>query len=448
MKNHSYYILLFAVIMLLGSCAPNSSEQGDSPEATEATTPTGPIKVEIKKEGEKYVIYRGGELYSFNGAGFEFGDVTTLAKHGGTAFRTWRTDNGQKTGQEVLDEALENGLAVAMCIEVARERHGFDYDDEAAVQAQFEMAKGEVMKYKDHPALLMWIIGNELNLEYKNPKIYNAVNDISKMIHELDPNHPTSTTTAGIDKALCEVIMERAPDIDVLSVQAYADVINMPKYLKEGNWTKPYMITEWGATGHWEVAKTEWGAPIEQTSSEKADNYLMRYQKGIEPYGDQCIGSFVFLWGQKQERTPTWYGMFLDSGEETEPVDVLHYIWNGEWPENRSPRVEAVSLDGKTAYDNINLSPGETYPAMADISDSDGDEITYRWEIKPESTDLGHGGDFEETPETLAGLITDDSLKEITFKAPETEGGYRLFMYALDGNNHAAHANIPFYVKP
>ncbi|MCB9350763.1 MAG: hypothetical protein H6573_25130 [Lewinellaceae bacterium] len=79
------------------------------------------------------------------------------------------------------------------------------------------------------------------------------------------------------------------------------------------------------------MPKTEWEAPIEINSSVKANAYLERYQKAIEPYKDQCMGSYVFLWGQKQERTPTWYGIFLESGEETESVDVMHYIWNGAW---------------------------------------------------------------------------------------------------------------------
>jgi len=44
----------------------------------------------------------------------------------------------------------------------------------------------------------------------------------------------------------------------------------------------------------------------------------------------------VFSLGQKQERTPTWYGMFLSSGEATETVDVMEYIWTGRWPEIRA----------------------------------------------------------------------------------------------------------------
>ena len=372
--------------------------------------------------------------------------MAKFKSHGGNSIRTWRTDNGRQTGQQVLDMALENGVTVTMCLEVERERHGFDYNDADAVEAQFQKLKTEVLKYKDHPALLMWAIGNELNLEYSNPKVYDAVNQLSLMIHKIDPNHPTTTTIAGINQELVNVITERASDIDVLSIQLYGDIVNLPKYIVETGWTGPYMVTEWGATGHWEVGTTSWGAPIEQTSTIKANNYLNRYQTAIQPYEDQCIGSYVFLWGQKQERTPTWYGMFLETGEETESIDVMHYLWNGNWPLNQSPRLDSIKLNGQIASESITITPNKEYSAKAFVSDLDGDSITYHWEIKPESTDLREGGDEESTPESIQNLIVDTGLSNITFEAPRQKGGYRLFVYAYDGNNHAAHANLPFYV--
>jgi hypothetical protein len=40
------------------------------------------------------------------------------------------------------------------------------------------------------------------------------------------------------------------------------------------------------------------------------------------------------------------------------------------------------------------------------------------------------------------------SESKISFKAPEKEGAYRLFVYGYDGNGNWATANVPFYVQP
>lgn len=433
----AFYFVLISVTLV--ACMKNTENQS-------IKQLSGPVKVEIVKDDSGYQLLRDGQPYSFNGVGGSE-NIKNLKAHGGNSFRTWSVDGRNETGKEVLDKALANGMTVTMCIYVQPERHGMDYDSTEQVNAQFERIKEEVLAHKDHPALLMWCIGNEPNLNYTNPKVFDELNRISKWIHKVDPYHPTTTALASINPTLSKEIKNRAPDLDLLSIQVYGSLFRLQDMLKESEWEGPYMVTEWGAIGHWEVPSTEWGAPIEQNSSQKAANYLKGYQKSIEPYGDKCLGNYVFLWGQKQERTPTWYGLFLESGEETEAVDVMHYIWNGEWPENRTPRVDSLLLDGKKSNENIYLTSGETYPTEAYMLDVDGDLLEYEWEIRHESTSTKEGGDFEEKPEQLHGLFITSDQSKVSFKAPKNPGAYRLFVYAFDGNGHAAHANIPFYVK-
>jgi hypothetical protein len=433
-------IIMFCLFSLM-SCA-------EIPQKTTVELPQQKAsKVTLTNTDGKFQLFVDGKPFYIKGAGLEFGQIASVAKHGGNSFRTWRTDNGKQTGKEVLDEAQKYGLMVTMGIDVARERHGFDYNDPVAVKEQFERIKKEVIALKDHPALFIWAIGNELNLRAKNPKVWDAVNDISKMIHEVDPNHLTTTTLAGISQHEIDLIKERCSDIDLLSVQMYGKIIELPKQIKEFGWNGPYMVTEWGATGHWEVPKTSWGTPIEENSTLKAANYLKRYKAGIEADSLQCVGSYVFLWGQKQERTPTWYGVFLEDGKETESVDVMHYLWNKTWPVNRTPQIESFVINNKTAYENVSLEANKEYLASLKITDFENDRLNYRWEILPESTDLQDGGDFEKRPETVQFTILSDTNGELKFIAPSVKGNYRLFGYADDGHQHAATANIPFKVN-
>ncbi len=437
MKN--IFTVIIGISLFFGCTSNTPKKHIESPN-------NKPVKVTLKNTNGKFQLFVNNNPFYIKGAGLEFGNITSLAKHKGNSFRTWRTNNGKQSGKEVLDEAYKNNLYVTMGIEVARERHGFDYNDSIAVKEQFLRIKKEVLELKDHPALIIWAIGNELNLRHTNPKVWNAVNDISKMIHKIDTNHLTTTTLAGISKNEISLIKERASDIDLLSIQMYGDLPALPKMVREYGWEKAYMVTEWGATGHWEVPTTKWGAPIEENSTEKAANYLKRYKSGIESDSTQCVGSYVFLWGQKQERTPTWYGIFLENGNETESVDVMHYIWNNSWPVNRTPQVELFQLNGKTAYENIILEADEIVDASAIINDFENDEIQFTWEILSESTDLQDGGDKEKRPENISFEIINQQKGQLTFKTPKT-GNYRLFVYAGDGNNHAATANIPFKVK-
>lgn len=56
---------------------------------------------------------------------------------------------------------------------------------------------------------------------------------------------------------------------------------------------------------------------------EKARHYLTSYRTFIEPFLGPGLGSYVFLWGQKQERTHTWFSLFTRTGESTPAIDVL-----------------------------------------------------------------------------------------------------------------------------
>lgn len=398
-------------------------------------------EVKIENNSGRFTLTVDGEPFFIKGVGGT-GDKALLAEFGGNAFRTW----GHDDAEEQLALAKEHNLMVSIGFWVQHERHGFDYNDEEAVQKQFELAKQMVLDYKDHPNLLMWGIGNEVELEYTNPKVWKAIGDIASMIKELDPNHPVMTTTAHIKQEECDLINEFAPDIDILGINSYAGATVVAKQVQDYGWDKPYVFTEWGVNGHWERPKTDWDANIEQTSTEKAEAFDMRYEKAIAVNDGQCLGGFAFLWGTKQERTGTWYSLFDSEGNYTEAVNVLRHHWKGirEW--NRAPKIEVAVLNNKVGTDNIRVSPGSRMKAKVFAEDPDFDKLQYSWELLNESEAKSHGGDYEARPDEVKTELRGSDSKTLRFRAPEA-GAYRLFIFIYDGNRHVSTANIPFLVE-
>jgi hypothetical protein len=364
---------------------------------------------------------------------------------GANSFRTWGVENAQK----VLDEAQKRGLTVMLGLWLQHERHGFDYDNKEKVKSQLEYFKNVIKQFKDHPALLMWGVGNELDLDYTNPNCWNAVQDIAQYIHQIDPNHPTSTVTAGLDSLEVQYIKSRCPDIDIYSINTYGDIAGVPKNIAKYGWNGPYMITEWGPNGHWESPQTKWGVSIEQTSTEKTASYLNRYKEYIAPNKNYCLGSYAFLWGAKQEYTETWYGLFSKDNLPTEPIDALEFVFTGNMSKNPAPSVMAMQVDGKDAFSSINIKGGEKYPASIKILLSDSlsnERVDFVWRIFEESTDKKSGGDVEAEATELTGLIIKGSNKsEIVFRTPLQAGSYRIFVTVIH-NGKVAYANIPFKV--
>lgn len=402
------------------------------------------IKVEVRKEANgNWQLYRDGQPYYVKGVGGQT-QLDKAVEIGANSIRTWSTDDAGT----ILDEAQKKGLTVMLGLWVQHERHGFDYNNAESVAAQLEFFTSIVQKYKDHPALLLWGIGNEVDLEYTNTNVWYAINDIAKMVHTLDPNHPTITVTAGLDAEEVRLINERAPQIDIYGVNTYGDIAHVKNNIVQFGWKGPYMITEWGPNGHWEVAKTAWGAPIEQTSSEKAASYAKRYKESIAADNKNCLGSYVFLWGFKQETTSTWYGLFSDKGEVSTAVNELEFLWTGHASKNKAPVIDSVFLQHQIKGADIYIKSGDKAEAVIYVSDPDNDPLHFSWELVPESNDIKSGGDAESRPAPVTGISGMKRGNRFRFRAPANEGAYRLFVYAYDGKNNYAYANIPLYITP
>jgi hypothetical protein len=159
----------------------------------------------------------------------------------------------------------------------------------------------------------------------------------------------------------------------------------------------------------------------------------------------RSLGSYVFIWGQKQEATATWFGMFAPSGEKLARVDAMAFAWTGTWPANRAPKLR--SLETPVALKKV--ANGTVSYAEVDCVDREGDPLSYSWVIRAESSDRKTGGDAEAAPPSFPDAITrGQGTSRIEFKVPDYPGAYRIFVMATDGQGGAAIHNLPFYVEP
>lgn len=399
------------------------------------------MRVRIAKEGCTSVLYRGDEAYRIKGAGYER-CLDRLAAAGANSIRTWFSGKDTKI---LLDQALARGLSVTVGLRVAHERHGFDYDDRDAVARQLAAARETVEAFRNHPALLLWGIGNEYETQAKNEKVWDAVREMVRMVRRTDPDHPAMTVVAGADPRALGQVIRRLPEVDVLGINAYGDLESVLDAVDASAWDRPYVVTEWGPDGWWEAPRTSWGAAFEPLSGEKRDMYISRFRL-IESRTARCLGSYAFLWGTKQERTSTWFSLVLDSGELTEQACAMRELWTGTWPDRRAPHLVGLSLDGKSAPAEIRLAPGTRAAAQATVIKTRGASLRFDWRVLRESAAVSIGGDWEPVPEEIPDSIVGRESGGAVMTAPPVAGPYRLYVKISDGFGNAATGNIPFFV--
>jgi hypothetical protein len=399
-------------------------------------------KVEVTTNAlGNFELLRNGVPYYIKGAGAK-DHFDLLVKSGANSIRVWSTNN-----KALLDSAHQHSLTVTLGLYVRPERSGMDYNNEYAVKGQIEQLKNEILKYKDHPALLVWGIGNEVDLRYSNFKVWETIEILAKFIKEVDPNHPTMTVIAGVDPSKAFYIKKYCPSIDILGLNVYGSIENAGVNLRKFNWDKPYIVSEWGVNGPFEARRTSWKAKIEPPNGLKADQRLRRYQELIEKDKELCLGSYCFLWGQKQESTATWHGMFLSNGKPTEAVDVMQFCWTGEWPESRAPSIRDISLENTGWRKDHILAPLTKVNLSIEYLKYNNKKVITKYVLYPEAFSDKIGGDIQMSPAPIKFEIVKQSDNELTFISPKKKGAYRLFAYVKNEKGQSSVANIPFLVE-
>jgi hypothetical protein len=377
-----------------------------------------PIPVRLDKAATGWRLLRGGKDLRVQGAGGSK-NLEMLRAAGGNSIRTWGADSAGG----LLDRAQSLGLTVTVGIWLGHKEHGFKYDDPAMLAEQAETVRRHVARLKDHPALLFWALGNEMEGDGTDDNVWRHIEQLAAAVKKADPNHPVITVIAEIGTDKLARIARLCPSLDAVGINAYGGLPTLAERVRSTGWTKPYLVTEFGPRGPWEVTKTDWNAPLEATSTEKAAFYRDGYQRSIDGAKAQCVGSYVFLWDDKLEATPTWFGMFVPgTGEKLATVDTMAALWKGKVGR---PVPELLRFESTLAGKRVAAGS----PQSVTVALKSRIAVQIRYEIRRED----------------GGFV--DEFTDTRFAAPTRPGPYRLSVTVRDGFGGAATANVPFYVE-
>jgi predicted nucleic acid-binding Zn finger protein len=439
-KSSIIFFLLLVLLVILGSC----KDHGHVFNYHDTS------KIEFRKENGMWRLYRNNEPYEIKGA-HGIVRLDWLKEAGGNSILIYENE----LSTELLDEAHSLGLTVSVTLDIAKARF-FNYrsKNKDFIIKQRARIREVVEKYHTHPAILFWIVGNELHIGKRfNVALWREVNEISRMIHEIDPYHPTTTTIAAYPTRTFDVLQLKlfAPDLDFLSLTVYEFAPRIRRETQSYIWgiNGPFLVTEWGGTPYWMYPRTEWDAIIEHSSTRDADMIYHNHFMLFDYNPEKCIGGYVFYWGQKQERTHTVFSLILEEKYKTQSLEALQYIWTGTYPDYWAPRIDTFMIEGFN-YGQHYLEPDTQYTTTIIANNPDQTSMRIKWALREEGYYRGKtGGEAERIPDIIS--MSDTILpyrQNFNFKTPEEDGQYRLFVYVYNDYDYVATANIPLYVMP
>jgi hypothetical protein len=401
---------------------------------------SGPSTVEVVGGNGSWDLQVDGRPYTVRG--FTWGPSFSSADHympplvamGANTIRTWGT--GADTRQ-LLDSAAAHDVRVVMgfwllpgggpgsggCI---------DYRTDTAYKSE---TKADILRwvetYKNHPGVLMWNIGNEAILGLQNcysgtelEQIRNAyaafVNEVSVAVHQADPNHPTTNTDAWA--GAWPYIERNAPDLDLLSINAYGDVCNIREAWETGGYDRPYLLTEGGAAGEWEVPDDANGVPEEPTDLEKGAAYVDSW-RCLREHEGVSLGATFFHYGIEGDFGGVWFNILPGDNKRLGYYSIAR-AWGVDTSRmNTPPRISAMDVPGSTA-----VEAGEQFTVSVDMTDPDGDQITPNVMLNSKYINDAGGIAQAEFTQTAPGTF------RVT--APEMLGVWKVYVFAEDGKGN------------
>ncbi|WP_435127802.1 discoidin domain-containing protein [Actinacidiphila sp. bgisy144] len=373
-------------------------------------------------------------------------DLPDLAKAGVNTVRTWGTD---ATSAPLFDAAAANGIKVIAgfwlqpgggpgsggCVDYLT-------DDTYKNDMLAEFPKW-VDTYKDNPGVLMWDVGNESvlglqncysgdALEQQRAAYVSFVDQIAQKIHAVDPNHPVTSTDAWT--GAWPYYKKYAPDLDLYAVNSYKDVCNVKSAWEAGGYDKPYIVTEGGPAGSWEVPNDANGVPDEPTDQQKADGYTTAWNC-VTSHQGVALGATLFHYGTEDDFGGIWFNLVPDGLKRPSYYAVKKAYGGDTSGDDQPPLVSDMTVSGATD----GVPAGGDVTISTDTTDPEHEQISYQ--VLYSSIYLDNNGALTPVAATVNG-------NTLTAKAPDRPGVWKVYVKATDGHGNVSYGAKSLKVVP
>eukprot|EP00475_Leptophrys_vorax_P014947 TRINITY_DN2121_c0_g1_i1.p1 TRINITY_DN2121_c0_g1~~TRINITY_DN2121_c0_g1_i1.p1 ORF type:complete len:368 (-),score=92.09 TRINITY_DN2121_c0_g1_i1:44-1147(-) len=257
-------------------------------------------------------------------------DLPVISAMGANAVRVYSLPyySNYSKYEPFLDACVDNGLYVALGFSVSA---NMDFTDPDVVQSKVDEFSDFVNIYKDHPAIFMWLVGNELNHNKDNnlDDVFSFIKQARDAAHAID-GRPVSTAVSD-EHDMASFIANYDDSVDVWSTQLYRGATFGSFWTDfAASSSKPSLMTEFGCDAFNNITQQE-DQPMQATF----DGGLMQE---IADNCDVSAGGFVFgyvdqWWkgGNKDEQS--------DSGKKSNnPDGASNEAWYGMFSTRRNPQ--------------------------------------------------------------------------------------------------------------
>ncbi|MGH4031621.1 discoidin domain-containing protein [Actinomycetota bacterium Odt1-20B] len=358
-----------------------------------------------------------------------------LRSMGVNTIRTWGTDG---TSKPLFDAAAAHGVKVIAgfwlqpgggpgsggCVNYLTDT---DYKNK-----MLDEFPKWVQTYKGNPGVLMWNVGNEsvlglqncytgAELEKQRDAYTTFVNDIAKKIHSVDPDHPVTSTDAWT--GAWPYYKKNAPDLDLYAVNSYKAVCDIKSTWEQGGYTKPYIVTETGPAGEWEVDDDANGVPQEPTDRAKAEGYAKAWNC-VTGHKGVALGATMFHYGTEGDFGGVWFNL-LPAGQKRLSYYAVKKAYGADTAhDNTPPVITELGVDGDAGQ----VPAGRDLTLTAKVTDPDGDVLSY--EV------LGNSMYIDKAKELKPLPFTDQGSGRLKVTAPDRTGVWKIYVKVTDGKGN------------